>query len=125
MIKIMVTSKRETKAELMDGWKNIKKYITHPLLGKAASLLIDGHPLVASNKIVIIEFQIAKNAEKANLKENQLEIQTVLSQVFGRKMYAYAVSRNASVDLQAQYMNLLQLGQLPKAKDVVLEFEGE
>ena len=125
MIKIMVTAKRETKAELIDGWKNIKKFLTHPKLGKAASLLIDGHPLVASNKIVILEFQVAKNAEKANLKENQLEIQTLLSQIFKRKMFLYAVSRNASVDLQSQYMNLLQLGQLPKAKDVVLEFEGE
>lgn len=125
MIKIMVTSKKEIKAELLDGWKNIKKFITHPLLGKAASLLIDGHPLVASSKIVILEYQLAKNAEKVNLKENQLEIQTVLSQVFGRRMYVYAVSRNASVDLQGEYMNLLQVGQLPKAKDITLEFEGE
>ena len=125
MIKIMVTAKKEIKAELIDGWKNIKKYITHPVLGKAASLLIDGHPLVASNKIVIVEFQVARNAEKTNLKENQLEIQTILSQIYGRKMYVYAVSRNASVDLQAEYMDLLQLGQLPKAKDIVLEFEGE
>ncbi len=125
MIKIMVTAKKEIKAELIDGWKNIKKYITHPVLGKAASLLIDGHPLVASTKIVIVEFQVARNAEKTNLKENQLEIQTILSQIYGRKMYVYAVSRNASVDLQAEYMDLLQLGQLPKAKDIVLEFEGE
>ena len=68
---------------------------------------------------------MARNAEKTNLKENQLEIQTILSQIYGRKMYVYAVSRNASVDLQAEYMDLLQLGQLPKAKDIVLEFEGE
>ena len=125
MIKIMVTAKRDIKLELLEDWKNIKKFITHPVLGKAAAMLIDGHPLVANNKVVIIEFQLAKNAEKVNLKENQLEIQTVLSQVFGRRMYAYAVSRSASVELQGAYMSLLQLGQLPKAKDIVLEFEGE
>ena len=113
------------KTELIDGWKNIKKYATHPVVGKAASLLIDGHPLVASNKIVILEYQLPKAAEKINLKDNQLGLQTVLQQIFHRKMFVYAVSRNKSIDLQGEYMNLLQIGQLPKAKDVILEFEGE
>ena len=125
MIKIMVSAKREIKAELIDGWKNIKKYMTNPVVGKAASLLIDGHPLVGSKKMVILEYQLQKTADKINLKENQLELQTVLSLIFKRKMFVYAVSRNTSVDLQNQYMSLLQIGQLPKAKDVVLEFEGE
>ena len=125
MLKIMVSSKKEIKSELIDGWKNIKKYMTNPVVGKAASLLIDGRPLVASNKIVILEYQLPKAAEKINIKDNQLELQTVLSLVFKRKMFVYAVSRNASVDLQGQYVSLLQIGQLPKAKDVILEFEGE
>ena len=125
MIKIMVTSKKELKNELIDGWKNIKKYMTNPVVGKAASLLIDGHPLVGSKKMVVLEYQLQKTADKINLKDNQLELQTVLSLVFHRKMFVYAVSRNTSVDLQNQYMSLLQIGQLPKAKDVVLEFEGE
>ena len=125
MLKIMVSSKKEIKSELIDGWKNIKKYMTNPVVGKAASLLIDGRPLVASNKIVILEYQLSKAAEKINIKDNQLELQTVLSLVFKRKMFVYAVSRNASVDLQGQYVSLLQIGQLPKAKDVILEFEGE
>ena len=125
MIKVMVASKKDMKTELIDGWKNIKKYATHPVVGKAASLLIDGHPLVASNKIVILEYQLPKAAEKINLKDNQLGLQTVLQQIFHRKMFVYAVSRNKSIDLQGEYMNLLQIGQLPKAKDVILEFEGE
>ena len=125
MIKIMVTSKKELKNELIDGWKNIKKYMTNPVVGKAASLLIDGHPLVGSKKMVVLEYQLQKTADKINLKDNQLELQTVLSLVFHRKMFVYAVSRNTSVDLQGQYVSLLQIGQLPKAKDVVLEFEGE
>ena len=99
--------------------------MTNPVVGKAASLLIDGHPLVASNKIVVLEYQLPKAAEKINLKSNQLELQTVLQAVFGRKVFVYAVSRNKSIELQGSYMNLLQIGELPKAKDIVLEFEGE
>ncbi len=125
MVKIMAVSKKEIKSELNDGWKNIKKLSTHETLGKAANLLIDGRPLVASNKIVILEYQLPKIAEKVNLKEIQLDLQTVLNHVFKRRMFVYAVSRTQSIDLQALYMNLLQIGKLPKAKDVNLEFVGE
>ena len=125
MVNIMVTSKKEIKTELLDGWKNIKKLSTHPTLGKAATLLIDGRPLVASNKVVVLEYQLPKLAEKVNAKEIQLELQTVMNEIFHRQMFVYAVSRKESVEYQSLYMNLLQIGKLPKAKDIVLEFEGE
>lgn len=125
MVNIMVTSKKEIKTELLDGWKNIKKLSTHPTLGKAATLLIDGRPLVASNKIVVLEYQLPKLAEKVNAKDVQAELQTVLSEIFHKQMFVYAVSRKESVEYQSLYMNLLQIGKLPKAKDITLEFIGE
>ena len=125
MISVMVTSKKDIKTELLDGWKNIKKLSTHPTLGKAATLLIDGRPLVASNKIVVLEYQLPKLAEKVNAKDIQVELQTVLNDIFHRQMFVYAVSRKESVEYQSLYMNLLQIGKLPKAKDITLEFEGE
>ena len=125
MVNVMAISKKEIKSELLDGWKNIKKFTTNPILSKAATLLIDGRPLVASNKIVVLEYQMGKLAEKVNAKNIQAELQTVIEQVFNKKMFVYAVSRTKSVDLQALYMNLLQIGKLPKPKDVQLEFLGE
>ena len=125
MVSIMVSSKKDIKTELLDGWKNIKKLSTHPSLGKAATLLIDGRPLVASNKIVVLEYQLPKLAEKVNQKDMQLDLQTVLNAIFKRQMFVYAVSRKESVDYQSLYMNLLQIGKLPKPTDVTLEFEGE
>ena len=125
MIKIFVTSRKELKAEALDGWKGIKRYITHPLLGKYASILIDATPLVVSNKIAIVEFQLPKKAEKVNLKENQLGLQTLIEQVLGRRLFVYAVTRAASVELQGEYTNLAQLRQLPKPNEINIEFEGE
>ncbi len=125
MINVMVVSKKEIKAELLNGWKNIKRLCTHPLLGKAATLLVDGRPLVASSNIVVLEYQMPKLVEKVNAKDIQAELQTVVDQIFHRKMFVYAVSRNKSVDLQSLYMNLLQIGRLPKAKDITLEFIGD
>ncbi len=125
MVDVMVVSKKEIKSELLDGWKNLKRYSTHPVIGKAATLLIDGRPLVASNKIMVLEYQMPKLVEKVNSKENQAELQTVIEQVFHRKMFVYAVSRKDSIDFQSLYMNLLQIGKLPKPKDIELTFVGE
>ena len=125
MVNIMVSSKKDIKTELLDGWKNIKKLSTHPQLGKAATLLIDGRPLVASNKVVVLEYQLPKLAEKVNIKDMQADLQTVLKAIFIRQMFVYAVSRKESVEYQGLYMNLLQIGKLPKPADIVLEFEGE
>ena len=125
MIQVMAVSKKEIKSELVDGWKNIKKLSTDETYGKAATLLIDGRPLVASQKVLVLEYPLPKLAEKVNAKEMQADLQSIINHLFNRHMFVYAVSRAESIDLQALYMNLLQIGKLPKAKDVTLEFIGE
>ena len=125
IIKIMVLSKKEIKSKLLDSWNDLSKLAMHPQLGFAANLLIDGRPLVASNNILILEYQINKLVEKATNKDNQLSLQNVLKNTFGNKMFVYAVGRSESVRLQQKYMNLKQIRKLPKLEEVNLEFEGE
>ena len=125
MIDVMVISKKDIKNQLIDEWSNLKKLIAHPTLGKAATLLVDGRPLVASNKILVVEYQFASAAEKANLIVNQENIQNVIESVFGKKMFVYGVSRKDSVRWQQNYMNKYQLNKLPKPDAVNIEFEGE
>ena len=125
MVNVMVSSKKEIKSDLLDNWGKIKRFAANPVIGKAASMLIDGRPLVASNKIVVLEYPLPKVADKINSKDIQAELQTVIEQVFNRKMFIYAVSRSKSVDLQSLYMNLKQVGKLPRPNEVELEFIGE
>ena len=125
MINIMVISKKEIKNQLLNNWSNLKRYIAHPELGKAASLLVDGRPLVAGNKILVVEYQLPTTADRANLVENQEAIQNVIETVFGKKMFVYAVSRKDSVRSQQNYMNKLQISKLPKPDMINIEFEGE
>ena len=125
MIDVMVISKKDIKNSLIDNWSTLKRLIAHPTLGKAATLLVDGRPLVASNKILVVEYQFPSAAERANLIENQEGIQNVIQSTFGRKMFVYGVSRNDSVRWQQSYMNKYQLNKLPKADSINIEFEGE
>jgi len=125
MLDIMVVSKKEIKNQLIDNWPSIKKLIGHPQLGKIATMLVDGRPLVASQKVLVVEYQFPNLAEKGNLLENQEAIQNVIETVFNRKMFVYAVSRKDSVRWQQHYMNSYQLGKLPKPDTINIEFEGE
>lgn len=125
MINIMVTSKKEIKKQFLDGWGNIQKYIANPDLGKYAAMLVDGHPLVVSNDILVIEFPLNKLVEKANTLSNQEGLQNVINNIFNKKMFIYAVNRGESVRLQKLYTDLLQVNKLPKAKDINLEFTEE
>ena len=125
MIEIMVSAKKETKNMVLEKWPTLKKLVAHPTLGKAATLLIDSHPLVASSKILIIECPLPNIVNKVNDKAIQADLQSVTASVFGHKMFVYAVSRAESVDFQKKYMDLLSINKLPKPKDIVIEFIGE
>ena len=125
MVNIMVTSKKDIKNSLLENWKNLKRLTTHPKLGKIASMLIDGRPLVASSKVIVLEYQSDSLVEKMNLKENQANIQNVIRTVFNKKMFVYSVNRKQCVELQQTYVNLLQLGRLPKADTIEIKFIGD
>lgn len=125
IIDIMVVSKKDIKNKMLASWVNLKKYISHPELGKAAAILSDCHPLVTSQKVLIIECALQTVAEKANNKKIQEKLQNVIQSVFGIKVFVYAVSRKESVRLQRRYVDLLQLSKLPKADTITLEFLGE
>ena len=117
IIRIMVSSKKDNKNYFLEHWKEIKKLISHPVLGKYASLIADAYPLVVSNKILLIEFQLQTMVAKANLVENQAMLQNVIETALGKRLFVYGVSRKESVDLQMDYRNLYELSKLPKAND--------
>ena len=125
MVDIMVISKKDIKNNLLENWKNLKRLTAHPKLGKIATMLVDGHPLVVSTKVMVLEYQSDNVVEKMNLIYNQKDIQNVIRTVFGKKMFVYAVNRKGSIDLQQKFMNLLQLSRLPKADTVQIEFIGD
>ena len=125
MVKIMVSATKDIKNSLLDSWEKLRKLATHPTLGNAAMMLSDSRPLVAANKVLIIDTEIESISEQMNLVSMQHDLQTVINTVFGMKMFVYAVCRNESVRLQQKYMNLLQLKKLPKKDSIILEFTGE
>jgi len=125
LLKMIVISKKDIKNSLLENWHMIKRYTAHPDLSKAATLLIDAHPLVASNKFLVIEYSMNSLVDKANKIENQLKIQNVIQTVFGKRLFVYAINRSVSVDVQVLYKHKYQVSQLPKTESISFEYEGE
>lgn len=125
IIQIMVLAKKDIKNQVMDDWEKISGLIIHPDLGKKASLLIDAHPLVATKEILIIEEDIPVKATRVNQKDSQKDLQKITQMVFKKRMFVYALTRNESVTFQQKFINLKQVGKLPKPETVTIDFIGE
>ena len=117
LIKMISSSSKEIKNKIVAAWPSIKKLMNHPVLGRVASLMVDAYPLVASNKFLIIVFQLQSMADKANLLANQAMIQNVVEAIFQKRLFVYAVSRSDSVELQKKYMNIYAVGKVPHMEE--------
>ena len=123
IIKIIVTGKKDIKNEFLDKWQQIKKYTTHPEYGKIATLLIDAHPLIVSNEVLLLEFPMTNLVERANNAANQHMIQSLINHIFHKHLFAYSVSRKESVDYQRLFIDLKGVKKLPRPDAVNLDFE--
>lgn len=125
IMEIMVLSKKDIKNQLLDNWDKLSSLNLHPELGKKVSLLVDAHPLVATKEILIIEEDLLSKSEKVNQVSSQAELQKIVQIVFKKRMFVYALTRKESVTLQQKFINLKQVGKLPKVDSINLDFNGK
>lgn len=127
LIKIMVTGNKEMKMALISKWKSLEDYKLHPTLGKFATLLLNGKPYVMNEKILVLDYQFANEAQKVNLIANQNKLCEVVKLISGVQTKIYALSRNESYDASRTFMELRQLSKLPdiKVEDIEINIKGE
>ncbi len=127
LIKIMVTGNKEMKMALISKWKSLEDYKLHPTLGKFATLLLNGKPYVMNEKVLVLDYQFANEAEKVNLIANQNKLCEVVKLISGVQTKIYALSRNESYDASRTFMELRQLSKLPdiKVENIEINVKGE
>ena len=127
LIKIMVTGNKEMKMALISKWKSLEDYKLHPTLGKFATLLLNGKPYVLNEKVLVLDYQFANEAEKVNLIANQNKLCEVVKLISGVQTKIYALSRNESYDASRTFMELRQLSKLPdiKVENIEINIKGE
>ena len=123
IIKLMVIGDKELRKTLTSRWNELNAYLGHPTYGDLVALLKDGSPFIATSNVLVLIYDFEKLASKVNIKENSIRISEILSQMVGKEMFVYALSRSESVRLKTAYQNLRQISHLPLPKDIKITLE--
>jgi len=123
IIKLMVVGDKELRKTITMRWDELNSYLGHPSIGDIVALIKDGSPFIATKNALVLLYDFEKLASKANVKANADKISEIISKMFGKEMFVYAISRSESVRLLTAYQNLRQISRLPLPKDIKIELE--
>mgnify|MGYP003293864118 CR=1 FL=1 len=123
IIKLMVTGDKELRHNIVSRWDELDSYLGHPTLGDLVALLKDGNPFIATQNVLVLQYDFEKLAAKVNVKVNSNRISDILKKMFGRDIFVYAVSRSESVRLLTAYQNLRQISKLPLPRNIKIDLE--
>lgn len=125
LIKLLVlgTKHKEERIELATRWRELSNYIFDPNIGETVALLQNSMPWVVGDQILILYFNLPKDAEKANIKANQEAINYVISRVFGHDYLVYSIDVDKKVQLTKLFSNLNQISKLPNIDSIEINVE--
>jgi DNA polymerase-3 subunit gamma/tau len=124
LINTMCIGDRDEKLALIEKWDELKNFFADLELGRYAALLKDGQPYVLTKDVLVLNYLYANRAKKVNIKQNQNALSTLVNKLINRKVVVYGVYDKERAQAQKKFMELSQLGRLPKAKDVIIKIKG-
>ena len=123
IIKLMVIGDKELRKQISNRWEELTFYLGHPTFGDLVAVLKDGQPFIATKNVLVLLYDFEKLASKVNIKSNSKQISEILTKMFGRDIFVYALSRSESSRLVKAYQNLRQISRLPAPKDINISLE--
>ena len=123
IIKLMVIGDKELRKQVSSRWEELTFYLGHPTLGDLVAVLKDGQPFIATKNVLVLLYDFEKLASKVNIKTNSKQMSEILTKMFGRDIFVYALSRSESSRLVKAYQNLRQISRLPAPKDIHIDLE--
>ena len=123
IIKLMVIGDKDLRKQISSRWEELTFYLGHPTLGDLVAVLKDGQPFIATKNVLVLLYDFEKLASKVNIKSNSKQISEILTKMFGREMFVYALSRSESSRLVKAYQNLRQISRLPAPNDININLE--
>ena len=121
VINIMVQATKESKKILNDEWGSLDRLLTHNRMGKYASALKLTIPRIVSKTAIVFESQYLSNANKINLKENQLGLSKIIKSMIGEECIVLAMTREEYVESVKKFTNLQQANKLPEPGPVNID----
>ena len=119
LFNIMVQATKEAKADLIERWSLIKRYLDIQKYSRASNLLVDGQPCVACDNAIIFVFDSEHQAALVNIYENQLIINELLNEIYGKTYYFYAITDEKFKDLRREFLQKRGNHELPPASPIL------
>ncbi len=119
LFNIMIQATKEAKADLIERWSLVKRYLDIQMYSRASNLLVDGQPCVACDNAIIFVFDSEHQAALVNIYENQLIINELLKEIYGKTYYFYAISDEKFKDLRREFLEKRNNKELPTAREIL------
>ena len=115
----MIQATKEAKAELIERWSLVKRYLDIQQYSRASNLLVDGQPCVACDKAIIFVFDSEHQATLVNIYENQIIINNLLEEIYGKTFYFYAITDEKFKDLRRSFIEKRNNRELPPPSPIL------
>ena len=133
LFNILVQATKEAKAELVERWILVKRYMDIQAYSRASNLLVDGQPCVCCDNAIIFVFDSEHQAALVNIYENQIIINELLKEIYGKTFYFYAITDEKFKDLRRAFIEKRNNHELPppteikepRHEEIVLEAEAK
>ena len=89
------------------------------MYARASNLLIDGQPCVACDNAIIFVFDSEHQAALVNIYENQIIINELLKEIYGKTFYFYAITDEKFKDLRRSFIEKRNNKELPPASPIL------
>lgn len=119
LFNILVQATKEAKADLIERWTLVKRYIDIQAYSRASNFLIDGQPCVACDNAIIFVFDSEHQATLVNIYENQILINELLKEIYGKTFYFYAITDEKFKDLRRAFIEKRNNHELPPASPIL------
>lgn len=119
LFNIMIQATKEAKAELIERWSLVKRYLDIQQYSRASNLLVDGQPCVACDKAIIFVFDSEHQATLVNIYENQIIINNLLEEIYGKTFYFYAITDEKFKDLRRSFIEKRNNRELPPPSPIL------
>ena len=113
LFNIMVQATKEAKADLIERWPLVKRYLDIQSFARASNFLVDGNPCVACDNAIIFVFDSEHQAALVNIYENQILINELLKEIYGKTFYFYAITDEKFKDLRREFIDKRNNHELP------------
>ncbi len=123
LVNIMVlgTKFKDQRRALLDRWGEFETLRFDPKVGAIAALLCEGKPFCLCADALLINYNFARQKDRANLAENQKAISDLVATILGKNVFVYGLDRNDSARCQKQYFGLKQIDKLPSPDTIQLK----